>query len=174
MKKVTKTYTITFSSSILMKRFERLLALFHFNSGFGHSGKFGMPLDGDGSEKISVDMFRVKSNKGSLPHEVNAIAGAAYSIDVALDNSYSGFYRDKDRESEYRTGPAANLYKKGEIRQTIPSRDYEYDDMQEHLARKGAAVRRAVDVIGSDHTDGDTCAPLPNRDELGPPPEKEG
>ena len=165
MKEVTKTYTITFSSETLSHRFERLLALFHFNSSFGHSGKFGMPLDGDGSEKIEVHELKSKSKKGSLPHEVNLITGAAYSVDLALDNSYSGFYRDTERECDYKTGPAGNLYKNGEVRGHTPSRDWEYDKRQERLRKGSNGTPPAKEVASSDR-----CAPVANKAELGPPP----
>jgi hypothetical protein len=127
MKEVTKTFTVTASSDEVMKRFERFLALLHFNSGFGHSGTFGMPLDGDGSEKISVDELKAKYHKGSLPHEVELIAGAGYSVELAHTNGYGGFYRDRSRECRYRVGPAANLYKNGEVIRTSPSKDWDYE-----------------------------------------------
>jgi len=130
---LTKTFTVTASSEALMRRFERFLALLHFNSGFGHCGTFGMPLDGDGSEKISVEELKAKHQKVSLPHEVELIGGVGYNVELAHDNGYCGVYKDPNRESEYRVGPAANLYRGGNVIKSSPSRDWGYkptDDLK--------------------------------------------
>lgn len=54
---VTKSFTITASPTV-MKRFERFLALLHYNSGWGHSANFVMPLDGDGADRFKVHDFK--------------------------------------------------------------------------------------------------------------------
>lgn len=126
MKEVTKTFTVTASDETVMQRFERFLMLLQVNGNIGHSGKFGMPLDGDGPERIDVAEFKSRSARGSLPFEVEAINGAGYDVVLAFDNSYSGIYRDRDRESRYWSGPAGNLYKDGEIRHTYPSKDWSH------------------------------------------------
>ncbi|MDP4224858.1 MAG: hypothetical protein Q8910_00610 [Bacteroidota bacterium] len=119
--KITKTYEITFSNKDVFNRFERFLSLLHFNSGFGHSGLFGMSLDGDGSEKINVDRFDKR-----YMYEVDAIGGAGNGIEVALDNGYKIVPIDTNKECKYRVGPAANLYRDGEIIKTVPSCDWDH------------------------------------------------
>lgn len=48
----TRTYTITASPDVL-RRFERFLALLHYNA--GHSAIFGLQFDGDGRDRLTVD-----------------------------------------------------------------------------------------------------------------------
>lgn len=122
---ITKKYEITFSDPYIMERFERLLALFHFNSSFGHSGMFGMSLDGDGPEKIKINSFSPK-----YCHEVDAIGDANYDIDIAIDNGYSGRYINKEKEPKYKVGPAAFLSKDGDIVKVIPSCDWDHPKNQ--------------------------------------------
>lgn len=119
MQAETRTFTITTSSRV-MRRFERFLALLHFNSSFGHSALFGMALDGDGSEKVEVaEVDR------TLCHEVDAIGGVGYGVEIACEDRYSGRFIEKsDTRSKYYTGSAANLYKDGEIIKTIPTKDW--------------------------------------------------
>lgn len=115
----TKTFTIT-APAALMRRVERFLALLHYNSGFGHSGLFAMPLDGDGSEKVKVEGLDKR-----LAFEVDAIGGVGYDVEIANNESYSGRFLDRNRQAKWYTGPAANLYKEGEVAKTIPSCDYD-------------------------------------------------
>jgi hypothetical protein len=131
----TKTFTITTSPAI-MRRIERFLALLHFASNWGHSGIFGMPLDGDGSEKVKVDPIDRR-----LAHEVDAIGGVGYDIEIARDDSYSGYAINRERRSRFWTGPAANLYLDGEVRKTIPSRDHAYFERQEAANTESSAPR---------------------------------
>lgn len=125
----TKTFTIT-ASPTLMRRIERFLALLHFNSSFGHSAIFGMALDGDGSEKVKVEPIDRR-----LASEVDCIGGVGYDIEIARDDSYSGYAVNRNRESRFWTGPAANLYLDGEIRRTVPSRDHAYFERKESAER---------------------------------------
>ena len=120
MNKETKVFEITTDSKI-MRRFERFLALLHFNSGFGHSGLFAMALDCDGPEKVEI-----KNLDEQLSYEVDAIASVGYGVEIARDNSYSGVFLDKKRESIWYTGQAANLYKDGVISKTVPSCDWKH------------------------------------------------
>ena len=115
----TRTFTIT-ASAVLLRRIERFLALLHYNSGFGHSGLFAMPLDGDGNEKVKVDGLDRR-----LAFEVDALGDVGYDVEIARDDSYSGRFLDRKRPARWYTGPAANLYKDGEIAKTIPSRDHD-------------------------------------------------
>jgi hypothetical protein len=121
-KMITKTITIT-TDSTMMKRIERFLALLHYNSCFGHSGLFGMYLDGDGWEKVKVEGLDRR-----LALEVDAIGGVGYDIEIAQDNSYIGKFTQRNIEHKWYTGPAANLYKDGCVVKTIPGRDYDYKD----------------------------------------------
>jgi len=136
MKEVTKTFTVTASSAEVMHRFERLLMLFHVNGNIGHSGRFGMPLDGDGSDRLEVAEFKSKLARGPLPYEIEAINGAAYDIVLALDGSYSGFYKDTNKPCRYKSGPAGHLYKDGEVRHTYPSRDWSHESNKRPKPKK--------------------------------------
>lgn len=83
MKTIKKTYEIEASPDVIA-RFERFLALLHYNSRFGHSAYFGMPLDGDGSDTFTVDVDLSK-----YINEVDLIGGVGYNFEIALDNTYS-------------------------------------------------------------------------------------
>ena len=113
----TKTFKIK-TTPKLMRRLERFFALLDFNSKVGHSNLFGMPLDGDGSEKIEIDGLDKR-----LFYEVDCIGGVGCHLEVANDDCYSCYFLDKDRNDRifYQTGPAANLYKGNEVIKTIPS-----------------------------------------------------
>lgn len=119
MQKETQTFTVTATPDV-MHRLERFLAMLHYNSGFGHSNHFGMYLDGDGSEKIDVHPIDKR-----LKHEVDLIGHTGYDVEIANSRGYSGLYIDRHKIRSWRTGPAANLYKDGEIHETSPSRDPE-------------------------------------------------
>lgn len=129
----TRTFTIT-ASAVLLRRIERFLALLHYNSGFGHSGLFAMPLDGDGNEKVKVDGLDRR-----LAFEVDALGGVGYDVEIARDDSYSGRFLDRKRPARWYTGPAANLYKDGEIAKTIPSRDHDAVTPNDEAHRRDAA-----------------------------------
>lgn len=79
----TKTYTISGSQDV-MRRFERFLALLHFNSAWGHSATFCMPLDGDGWDKFQVHDFHP-----DFYREVGLIGGVGYPLEIALDDGYT-------------------------------------------------------------------------------------
>ena len=116
----TKIFEITTNSLSVMRRLERLFALLHYSSRFGHSAIFGMSLDGDGS-----DMVTVKGLDGRLAHEVDAIGGVGFDVELANDISYGGRFTDRRRNTVYKTRPAANLYKDNKLVRTIPSGDLE-------------------------------------------------
>lgn len=92
----TRTYTITASPSVLA-RFERLLALFHFASGWGHSGCFGMSLDGDGPERLQVEPEPRQYRKG-----VGEISNVGYDVELATDRGFAGLFEDSDRMRRWR------------------------------------------------------------------------
>ena len=136
--KETKTFTITTSSPIIMRRIERFFAMLHYNSCFGHSNLFGMRLDGDGSETVVIENL-----DKSLAHEVNAIGGVGYDVEIANDDNYNGRFIDRNRKNFYQTRPAANLYKNGKLIKTIPGETID-DDSENKLRCGGASA--GVDV----------------------------
>lgn len=117
----TKTFTITTSPTV-MRRIERFFALLHFNSNFGHSGIFGMPLDGDGSDKVKITPI----NK-ELGQQVGLIGGVGYDVEIANDGGYAGIFKDKNKHSYWYTRPGGTLYKDGFLHKNSPTHDdYEY------------------------------------------------
>ena len=116
MKSITKIFEIT-TSPRLMKRIERLLSLLHFNSSFGHSGLFGMSLDGDGNEKVQISNLEKE-----LGYEVDAIGGVGYDIEIATDRGYVGNFIDTKKKSQWIVRRSASLYKNEELIKTVPSR----------------------------------------------------
>jgi hypothetical protein len=82
-----KTFTVTAEPKV-MKRFERLLAMMHFCSSWGHSSYFGMPLDGDGPDRFKVAEVTAipKEERSKLAKEVeNNMKG---DLELAFDDSY--------------------------------------------------------------------------------------
>lgn len=79
----TETFTITAVPNV-MKRFKRFLALLHYNSSWGHSAYFAMPLDGDGP-----DRFKVHDFKPGYAADVELIGSVGYSVEIALDDGYT-------------------------------------------------------------------------------------
>ncbi len=96
---ITKTFTITTSPRI-MGRIERFFALLHFNGRFGHSGTFGMGLDGDGADHVTVNPMDKK-----LSPEVNLLGGVGYDVEIARDDSYSGRFTDRNKPPRYEVKP---------------------------------------------------------------------
>ena len=120
MTKIKRTFEIETTEKI-MERLERFLALLHYNSSFGHSGLFAMPLDGDGEEKIKV------YPPPRFHHEVDLCGGIGGHIEIAHNDCYT-VKAIADMNSYWVVQPAAALYKDGELKRTIPSRnDYDKD-----------------------------------------------
>ena len=88
--RITKTFTITTSADV-MKRLERFFAMLHFNSNWGHSSFFGLFVDGDGADKITVDP------KPTNHEEVDLLGGVGFDVEIAQDNSYTGRFFAKER-----------------------------------------------------------------------------
>jgi len=80
--KEKKVFEITANSAV-MRRFERFLSMLHYNSGWGHSALFAMPLDGDGNERFTV------SPKPDYSEDVELTAGIGGDVEIAYDNSYT-------------------------------------------------------------------------------------
>lgn len=93
MKQETRTYTITTSPDV-QKRIEKFLALLHWNSRYGHSGTFAMPLDGDGQDTVTVDP------EPGYSKQVGNLATVGYDVEIAYDNSFSGLFENTARERE--------------------------------------------------------------------------
>lgn len=105
--KITKTFTITTSTEV-MRRFERFLALLHLNSHWGHSATFAMPLDGDGPDRFEVadlDFSLVKK-------DVNLIGNVGHEVEVAYNDSYGTVA--KKRDAKRYTAKDGILYRDGE------------------------------------------------------------
>lgn len=87
---ITKTFNITTSPEV-MKCIERFFALLHWNSRFGHSSIFAMPLDCDGSDKVTVDPVPEHAK------EVELIGGVGFDVEIAQPYSYGGKFEAKHR-----------------------------------------------------------------------------
>lgn len=80
---VTETFTISAAPEV-MQRFKRFLALLHYNSGWGHSAYFAMPLDGDGA-----DRFRIHDFKPGFASDVELIGSVGQGVEIALNDGYT-------------------------------------------------------------------------------------
>jgi hypothetical protein len=89
MSTITKQFAITATPSV-MRRFERFLCFFHYNG--GHSGIFGMPFDGDGSDRLKVYPAPERANG-----DHHLIANAGPELEIALDDCYKSFSLNRDR-----------------------------------------------------------------------------
>jgi len=93
--KVKKTFVIE-ATPDTMKRFERFLCFFHYNS--GHSGLFAMGFDGDGHEVMTVSPAPDKK----LADGMRDVAGK--SVEIANDDGFSGdWLKDETDESIFST-----------------------------------------------------------------------
>lgn len=90
MSLVTKTYIIIATPDTLQK-FERFLALMHYNA--GHSGCFAMQFDGDGHERLNVNPAPDESFRNSA----QKIGTTGASIEIALINAYHGRFINLDK-----------------------------------------------------------------------------
>lgn len=111
--RIRKEFAIVASPHVL-ERFERFLALLHHNSNFGHSGLFAMPLDGDGSEKISIEPIPKFAN------EVELISGVGGGVEIAHNDCY--IVQDTNTcSNSYIIKPVAALFKDGRFIRCSPS-----------------------------------------------------
>lgn len=101
---IEKTFTIK-AEPRLMKRFERLLALMSLCSRWGHTGTFGMWVDGDGADRIHVegDIDMDEYRKG-----VEKISGVGYHVELATDRGYGGTFIDGDRNAKWQYDDAGS------------------------------------------------------------------
>lgn len=84
----TATFTVTASPDV-MGRLVKLLWMMQYSSAVGHSSYFGMPLDGDGSDRFQVQEIL------DLPQETRDMLKQAYNesdmsggLELAFDNSF--------------------------------------------------------------------------------------
>jgi hypothetical protein len=95
MEKITRTFTITAPEDV-MERFERFLALMHFNA--GHTATFCMPFDGDGADTLrvtpSVTLEKYKEDSQKIAH-------CGPEFEIAGDNCYRAVSGDYTR-GQYR------------------------------------------------------------------------
>ena len=89
-KPITKTFTIT-ASPRLIKRIERFFALIHFSSNWGHSGLFGMYVDGDGPDCINVEPLDKTLRSG-----VDRVTGWGFGVEIAGDGGFYGAHLEKN------------------------------------------------------------------------------
>ena len=89
---VSKTFTVTAEPAV-MRKLERLLALMHFATHWGHTGIFGMHLDGDGADKLTVEGADLDSCRAG----VSRITGVGYDVELATGNGFSGLFEDRVR-----------------------------------------------------------------------------
>jgi hypothetical protein len=92
---VTKTFKITASSDMIMKRFENFLGFLHFNG--GHSGLFAMSFDGDGSDRLTCDP-EPQITIGEGKKEADSVAGS--DVEIANEDGYQGM-TVKDKAESY-------------------------------------------------------------------------
>ncbi len=78
----TKTFEITTSPAI-MRKLERFFALLHHNSRWGHSAMFGLWLDGDGADHVTV------SPEPGYQDEVGLIGGVGGVFEIAGSNGFT-------------------------------------------------------------------------------------
>lgn len=122
---VTRIFVVKASSPQLMARFERLMALLHYSSSFGHSGTFAMPLDGDGDEKIKVTCEESMPGQElrRFAHEVDLIGGVGRAVEVAIDGGMTCFDQGTG-PSYWRTirndDGTASLTKNDRVMKTLP------------------------------------------------------
>lgn len=115
--KTTKTFTITTDEGT-MRSIERFFALLHFNSRFGHSGIFGMSLDGDGDQSVTISPI-----DRTLAPAVGLIGGVGYDLEMICDHGYSGRFFDRERESRWVVQRSASLYRDGDLVKTYPQKE---------------------------------------------------
>jgi hypothetical protein len=115
MSTVTKEFRVTASPHVMAK-FEKFMAMLHFNSRFGHSAAFGMWLDGDGSDKFTLSPAPPRI----VGSEVNLIGGVGYDVEMACDGYYGGLFIDRKRNCNWRVERTATLFKDGLPRETYP------------------------------------------------------
>lgn len=82
-------FEITATKEVI-NRFSRLLWMMQYASRIGHSGYFGMPLDGDGSDRFEI------SWEENMPLEIHEMLKKQYNeanmsggLELAMDGSFS-------------------------------------------------------------------------------------
>jgi hypothetical protein len=85
---VKQTFTVTAPEDV-MARFMRLLWMMQYSSSIGHSAYFGMPLDGDGSDRFYVqeivDLPQETKHAMAQQYEEANMSGG---VELAFDGSF--------------------------------------------------------------------------------------
>ena len=68
--------------------------MLHWNTRHGHSGVFGMPLDGDGEDGVTV------SPEPGHKTAVGVISNYGYDVELAYDNDFGGLRTRRDRTTK--------------------------------------------------------------------------
>ena len=88
---IRKTFEITATENV-MRKFERFLALMHFNG--GHSAAFGMAFDGDGWDRLQV---KPSGGLEKYKKDASKIGGCGPGFEIAHDGSYWATFGDHKR-----------------------------------------------------------------------------
>ena len=89
--RIAKTFTIE-TNPEMMTKIERFMAMIHYNSNWGHTSTFGLPVDGDGGDHINVQEVDDKYRAG-----VNAIGNVGYPLELALSDGFGAYSIDMDK-----------------------------------------------------------------------------
>ena len=108
---IRKTFEITATENV-MRKFERFLALMHFNG--GHSAAFGMAFDGDGCDRLQV---KPSDDLEKYKKDASKIGGCGPVFEIAYEESYWATFGDYKR-NRYRV-------KDGRMQRYLPSGEYE-------------------------------------------------
>ena len=92
------TITVRSSTPEVLERFKALMTLLDRSGNWGHSGTFGMALDGDGSEQLSIEGV----DHDEYRRGVNAVNGVGYDIEIVqADGIFTGRFVDNKRNCRW-------------------------------------------------------------------------
>lgn len=103
--KETIRLEVTGTPELIMK-FKRLMALLDTAGAVGHSGIFGMPLDGDGPDRLEIDVQSPDGDFNGLELQqfaggVDEVGGVGYDVELANFDGFSGLFRDRKRNEKW-------------------------------------------------------------------------
>lgn len=104
---IRKSFTIEATPELLL-RFERLLALLHFNTAINMDQQFGLLMKAE-------DQFVVEDMnfKHAPLDEIALITTIPYDTYLATEDGYTGTFTDPDQPSRWCTYPPNRLYEDG-------------------------------------------------------------
>ena len=88
-------------SSGLIQKFLRLMALLHRAGAVGHSGTFGMSLDGDGNERLLIESDDNNLFMRSVKKGADRVGSVGYDVELATTKGFSGWFRNVDRRCKW-------------------------------------------------------------------------